>query len=116
MSTPAAKPGPKRPVSERLRELWPDIRALVYPRRGLLFIGFLLIVVRSICGLVLPYSSKYLIDNVIGKRQGSMLPWIVLAVLVATLIQGIASFTLTQLLSIEGQKVIAELRQKVQAH
>jgi ABC-type multidrug transport system fused ATPase/permease subunit len=109
-------PGPKKPASERLRALWPDIRALVYPRRGLLFIGFILIVISRLCGLVLPFSSKYLIDNVIGKRQESMLLPIVLAVVAATAIQGITSFTLTQLLSIEGQKVIAELRQKIQAH
>jgi ABC-type multidrug transport system fused ATPase/permease subunit len=106
----------KKPASERLRALWPDIRALVYPRRGLLFIGFLLIVVSRLCGLVLPLSSKYLIDNIMLGGQQSMLLPLVLAVLGATAIQGITSFTLTQLLSIEGQKVIAELRQKVQAH
>jgi subfamily B ATP-binding cassette protein MsbA len=61
-------------------------------------------------------SSKFLIDNVIGKHQENMLLPIVLAVLGATAVQGLTSFTLTQLLSIEGQKVIAELRQKVQAH
>ena len=111
--TPA---GPKKPPSERLRELWPDIRALIYPRRGLLLLGFALIVVSRTCGLVLPLSSKFLIDNVIGKHQENMLLPIVLAVLGATAVQGLTSFTLTQLLSIEGQKVIAELRQKVQAH
>jgi subfamily B ATP-binding cassette protein MsbA len=111
--TPA---GPKKPPSERLRALWPDIRALIYPRRGLLLLGFGLIVISRTCGLVLPLSSKFLIDNVIGKRQENMLLPIVLAVLGATAVQGLTSFTLTQLLSIEGQKVIAELRQKVQSH
>jgi ABC-type multidrug transport system fused ATPase/permease subunit len=106
----------KKPPSERLRALWPDIRALVKPRRGILAIGFALIVVSRLCGLVLPLSSKYLIDDVIGKRHESMLIWIVLAVVGATILQGITAFTLTQLLSIEGQKVIAELRQKVQEH
>jgi ABC-type multidrug transport system fused ATPase/permease subunit len=110
------KPVSKKAASERFRELWPDVRALMYPRRGLLFIGFLLIAIKTLCGLVLPYSSKFLIDNVMYKGQQSMLLTIVLAVLGATAIQGVASFTLTQLLSIEGQKVIAELRQKVQAH
>ena len=111
--TPATK---KRPASERFRELWPDIWPLIKPRRGLLAIGFLLIVISRLCGLVLPLSSRYLIDDVIGKNHPSMLVPIVLAVLGATVIQGITSFTLTQLLSIEGQKVIAELRQKVQEH
>lgn len=115
MSDPA-KPVVKKAASERLRELWPDVRALVYPRRGLLLIGFVLIVISRVCGLVLPMSTRYLIDNVIGQHRESMLLPIVFSVLGATVIQGITSFTLTQLLSIEGQKVIAELRQKVQAH
>ncbi|MDP9170094.1 MAG: ABC transporter ATP-binding protein/permease [Acidobacteriota bacterium] len=107
---------PKKPASERLRVLWPDIWELIRPRRKLLFIGFLLIMVSRLCGLVLPLSSRYLIDDVIGKHHQSMLLTITLAVLGATAIQGLASFTLTQLLSIEGQKVIAELRSKVQRH
>jgi subfamily B ATP-binding cassette protein MsbA len=110
------KAAPKKPASERLRQLWPDIRALIYPRRGLLSLGFVLILVSRLCGLILPISSKYLIDNVMYKRQQSLLLPLVFAVLGATALQGITSFFLTQLLSIEGQKVIAELRQKVQSH
>jgi subfamily B ATP-binding cassette protein MsbA len=107
---------PKKPPSERFRALWPDIWALVKPRRKLLFGGFLLIVVNRVCGLVLPYSTRFLIDNIIGKHQASLLLPLTGAVVTATAIQGVTSFTLTQLLSIEGQKVIAELRRKVQAH
>ncbi|HZL57427.1 MAG TPA: ABC transporter ATP-binding protein [Bryobacteraceae bacterium] len=112
-------PGPKKPASERLRELWPDIWALIRPRRGLLSVGFVLIVISRLCGFVLPLSTGYLIDYVIGKdghHHESMLLPLTLIVLAATAIQGLTSFTLTQLLSIEGQKVIAELRQKVQQH
>ena len=109
-------PAPKKPASERLRILWPDIWGLVRPRRRLLFIGFLLIVISKLCGLVLPWSTRYLIDEVIGHHNQSMLLTITLAVLSATAIQGITAFTLTQLLSIEGQKVIALLRAKVQEH
>jgi len=64
----------------------------------------------------LPASTKYLIDNVIGKKQIQLLTPIVLAVLTATVIQGLTSFTLTQLLSKSAQKMIAELRRQVQAH
>jgi ABC-type multidrug transport system fused ATPase/permease subunit len=106
----------KKPASERLRELWPDIWALVRPRRGILLLGFGLIVISRLCGLVLPASTRYLIDDIIGRRHGSMLLPLVLAVVAATVIQGIAAFTLTQVLSIEGQKLIAELRRKVQEH
>jgi subfamily B ATP-binding cassette protein MsbA len=73
-------------------------------------------VVSRLSGLVLPMSSRYLIDDVIGKHNASMLLPLVLAVLGATALQGVSQFTLTQLLSIEGQKLIAELRQKVQEH
>ena len=109
-------PPDKKPASERLRALWPDIWALVRPRRGLLSLGFILIVISRLCGLVLPWSTRYFIDDVIGKHDASMLVTITLGVLAATAIQGVSAFTLTQLLSIEGQKVIAELRAKVQQH
>ena len=72
--------------------------------------------VNRIAALVLPYSTRFLIDNVIVKRHAALLKPLVLAVLIATIIQGITSFSLTQLLSKAAQRLIAELRQKVQAH
>jgi ABC-type multidrug transport system fused ATPase/permease subunit len=110
------KLAPKKAASERFRDLWPDVWALLQPRRRLLATGFGLIIISRLCGLVLPLSSRYLIDDVIGKHNPDMLLKIVLAVLGATVIQGVSAFTLSQILSIEGQKVIAELRQKVQEH
>ena len=107
---------PKRRSSERLRELWPDIREMMRPRRKVLAIGFVLMVISRVCGLVLPASTKYLIDNVIDKRQLQLLAPLVLAVLAATVIQGITGFAITQLVSKAGQRLIAELRAKVQAH
>jgi len=71
---------------------------------------------QSTIGLVLPASTKYLVDNVISKRQIQLLTPIVLAVLAATVLQGLTSFTLTQVLSKSAQKMIAELRRQVQAH
>ncbi len=73
-------------------------------------------VINRLSGLVLPYSTRYLIDDVLGKRHPELLTRLVLTVLGATLIQGVTSFTLTQLLSKAGQRLIAELRQKVQQH
>jgi subfamily B ATP-binding cassette protein MsbA len=99
-----------------LRELWPDIREMMRPRRKILAIGFVLMVISRVCGLVLPASTKYLIDNVIGKRQLQLLAPLVLAVLAATVIQGVTGFAITQLVSKAGQRLIAELRAKVQAH
>ena len=70
LPTGAVPAKPKRPVTERLRDLWPDIWALVRPRRKLLLMGFVLIIISRLCGLVLPASSRYLIDDVIGKQIG----------------------------------------------
>jgi ABC-type multidrug transport system fused ATPase/permease subunit len=86
------------------------------PRRGLLTLGFLLMIVNRVSGLVLPYSTKFLIDSVIAKHHIELLRRLVLTVLCATIIQGITSFSLTQLLSKAAQRLIAELRQKVQIH
>lgn len=109
-------PKPKKTSSERLRELWPDIREMIQPRRGILAVGFVLMIINRLCGLVLPGSTKYLIDDVIGKRHINMLLPLVLAVTAATAIQGVTSFSLTQLISKAAQRLIAELRRKVQAH
>src|SRR5467141_877703 len=94
----------------------PDVWALIRPRRGLLAVGFVLMAVNRVAGLVLPASTKYFVDNFIGKRQIQLLTPIVLAVLAATVLQGLTSFTLTQVLSKSAQKMIAELRRQVQAH
>jgi subfamily B ATP-binding cassette protein MsbA len=107
---------PKKPSSERLRELWPDIRELIRPRRKILGFGFLLMAIGRPCGLVLPTSTQWLIDDIIGKGKVEWLMPLVLIVVAATLIQGITSYGLTQLVSKAGQRLIAELRQKVQAH
>lgn len=104
------------PTSERLRALWPDIWELLRPRRWSLALGFVLIAINRAAGLVLPASTKYLVDDVIGKRQVEMLVPLVAVVLAATAVQGITSFSLTQLLSKSAQRLIAELRRKVQAH
>jgi subfamily B ATP-binding cassette protein MsbA len=106
----------KLPQSERLRALLPDIMALVRPRRGLLALGMVLMAINRVSGLVLPASTKYLVDDIIGKRHYYLLRPLILAVVGATLIQGITSFGLTQLLSKAAQRLIAELRRKVQTH
>ena len=104
---------------KRKKSAWknlPDVWALIKPRRGLLALGFVLMAINRLAGLVLPASTKYLVDNVISKRQIQLLTPIVLGVLGATVIQGLTSFTLTQLLSKSAQKMIADLRRQVQAH
>ncbi len=100
----------------QLRAVLPLVWELVRPRRGLLAVGFVLMAINRVSSLVLPYSTRYLIDSVIIKRNIHLLKPLVLGVLLATVIQGVTSFSLTQLLSKAAQRLIAELRQKVQAH
>ena len=111
-----AKEKEKRPTSERLRALLPDVWTLIRPRRWLLVGGFVLMAINRSSGLVLPYSSKYLFDDIIGKHHINLLLPLVLAVLCATAVQAVTSFALTQLLSKAAQRLIAELRRNVQAH
>jgi len=103
-------------TTERLRNVLPAVWELMRPRRGLLALGFVLMVINRVSGLVLPYSTKFLIDSVIAKHHVELLRRLVSVVLVATFIQGITSFALTQLLSKAAQRLIAELRQRVQVH
>jgi ABC-type multidrug transport system fused ATPase/permease subunit len=104
------------PARQNLRVVLPLIWDLLRPRRGLLAFGFVLMMINRISGLALPYSTKFLFDNVITQRHIQLLKPIVLAVLVATAVQGVTSFSLTQLLSKAAQRLITDLRQQVQAH
>jgi ABC-type multidrug transport system fused ATPase/permease subunit len=107
---------PKKKAASHLRSTLPLLQELVRPRRGKIALGFLLMLIGRLCSLVLPAAPKFLIDNVINQHQVFLLKWIVGAVFAATIVQGITSFSLTQLLSKEGQRLIAELRRKVQEH
>src|SRR5438094_4580267 len=106
------KPEKSRP----LRELLPHVWVFVRPRRKLLALGFVLMAINRLAGLVLPSSLKFLFDDIILKRRVQLLGPLVLAVLGATVVQGITDFSLTQLLSKEAQRLITELRRNVQAH
>jgi len=103
-------------TAERLKAVAPIVWDLMRPRKKLLALGFLLMAINRVSGLVLPYSTRYLIDSVVGKHHVELLKPIVLAVLTATVIQGITSFSLTQLLSKAAQRLITELRERVQKH
>ena len=77
---------------------FPEVWAMIRPRRGIMFLGLALVAINRVSGLVLPGSSKYLFDNVITRKETHLLVPIVLAVIGATVVQGLTSFTLTQLL------------------
>lgn len=89
-------------------------REYIWPRRKIVSIGLALIIVRSLSGLVLPYASKALIDEVIPSKDTNALQYLLLAVGVALLLQSVSSFSLTRLLSVEAQHLISVLRANVQ--
>ena len=89
-------------------------KTIIWPRRKLLFLGLLLIIISRLAGLVLPGATKYLIDDIMVNHDYDLLRTILIWVGLAILVQAITSFILTQLLSVEAQHLIAQLRVKVQ--
>ena len=109
-TTPRDESVVKTEKSMRVWELLPDIWEFISPRRGLLAVGFALMVINRAAGLVLPGSSKFLIDNVITKRQINLLLPLVVAVVGATALQGITDYSLTQRSRSEFPTTDRELR------
>lgn len=107
---------PKR--KPQFKKLWPQIKSLVGPRKGLLLIGLVLMAINRVAGLAMPYYSKPLLDNALDPAHPR--PWvlthIIEIVVCATILQALTSFGLTQLLSKAGQRLIAEMRRNVQRH
>ena len=101
-----------------LKKIWPQVWALVVPRKWLLLSGMCLMAINRVAGLVLPFMSKPLLDKVLSTQHPhpEMLPRIIALVFSAMVVQAITSFSLTQLLSKAGQRLIAEMRRKVQRH
>ena len=90
------------------------IKDILLPRKWLLMLGLILIVINRLSGLVLPGSSKYLIDEVIANSNYELFSWLLIAVAAAVTIQAISSFFLTRLLSVEAQHLISLLRAQIQ--
>jgi subfamily B ATP-binding cassette protein MsbA len=101
-----------------LKKLWPQVKALVKPRLGLLLAGMGLMIINRVALLVMPYISKPLMDKVLNQDHPhpELLPGIIAVVFTAMVVQAITSFALTQLLSKAGQRLIAEMRRHVQRH
>ena len=95
-------------------EVWREARDLLWTYRRGLGIGFALMIVNRLAGFVLPASSKFLIDNVIGQGQAGLLVPLVLAVGAATVVQAVTTFSLSQVVSVAAQGAIMEMRRRVQ--
>lgn len=89
-------------------------KTIIWPRRNLVFIGLILIVISRLSSLVLPWKSKALLDDVIPNKDYDQLYNLLLIVGIAILVQAITSFLLTRILSVQAQFLISELRAQVQ--
>jgi subfamily B ATP-binding cassette protein MsbA len=107
-------PPPKKPI--RWSAAWDEARQLLWNRRWRLALGLSLMLVNRAAGLVLPFLSKYLIDDVIGQGRAELLPRLAWAVGVATLVQAVTSFGLTQVLGVAAQRAITDMRRRVEEH
>jgi ATP-binding cassette, subfamily B, putative efflux pump len=105
---------PKKKVSAGAA--WHEMRDLLWLHRRRLVTGLLLMLVGRLAGLVLPLSSKYVIDEVLAKQRYELLAPIAIAGGVATAIQAVTSFALSQILGVAAQRAITEMRKRVQAH
>src|SRR4051812_1994280 len=94
---------------------WREARELVWAHRRRLIIGLVLMLISRVAGLVLPASSKWLIDEVVVKKRSELLLPIALAGGLATLIQAVTSFILSQILGVAAQRAITDMRKRVQA-
>ncbi|MFC1561540.1 ABC transporter ATP-binding protein [candidate division KSB1 bacterium] len=89
-------------------------KTIIWPRRKLVSLGFLLIFINRLTGLVLPWSTKYLIDDVIVQKNMQLFKLLLAAIGAATILQAVTTFLLTRLLSVEAQHLIAQLRARLQ--
>ncbi len=106
--------GASKKKSVSLSSVRHAFRSIVWPRRKIILLGLVLIGINRLSGLVLPGSTKYLIDNVIGAGETSLLKLLLLVVGLALLVQSVTSFVLTRLLSVEAQHLISVLRAQMQ--
>ena len=95
---------------------WREARALIWRHRRRLSLGLALMMVNRLAGLVLPASSKYLIDHVIGQRRAELLGVIAMAAGAATIVQAVTSFGISQILGVAAQRAITEMRKTVQSY
>ena len=87
----------------------------IWPRKKIILVGLVLIIIRSLSGMVLPYASKTLMDNIIPSKDVSTLWVLIIIVCTSILVQSLTSFSLTRLLSVEAQHLIYLLRSQVQS-
>ena len=105
---------PKKKV--RWSTAWDEARTLIWARRWRLTLGMILMMMNTLSGLVLPWTTKSFIDDVIRDGKTYMLPTLAWGVGIAAIIQAASSFSLSQVLGVEAQRAITEMRRRVEEH
>jgi subfamily B ATP-binding cassette protein MsbA len=95
---------------------WEEARALVWKHRHRLALGMVIMVVNRLAGLVLPLTSKYLMDDVVGQQNWDLLPRLAMAAGAATVVDAATSFANSQILGVAAQRAITDMRKEVEAH
>ena len=98
------------------KRAWAEARGLLREHKTSLTIGMILMLISRLAGLVLPWTSKFLIDTIIGKHRPDLILPLAGAALAATVVQSVTSFSLSQVVSIAAQRAITEMRKRVQEH
>src|SRR5258708_5017343 len=113
MVDPVASEAGSKEKPVNFASAWPEARALMWQHRGRLAVGFVLMLIGRGAGLVLPATSKYFIDDVVGKHRYDLLPLLAIAGGCATIVQAATSFTLSQVISVTAQRAITDMRKSV---
>ena len=100
----------------KLSDAWREAKRLIASNRSRLTAGAFLMLLDRLAGLALPALSKYVIDEVVVKGRSELLARVTIVAGIATLLQSLTSFSLSQILGVAAQRVILEMRRKVQAH
>ena len=113
---PLSRAEKRRKAWQTFRRTLPDAFALARPQARLWLMGLGLMMTNRVAGLVLPATPQLLVDRALPAKDATLLGWLIVAVLAASVVQGLTSFALTQTISKAGQRLIADLRLKLQAH
>src|SRR5947208_7153870 len=115
-AAPAAAAEPKTPKKAFTAGAWEEARALIWTHRKRLALGLGLMLINRLAGFVLPATTKYLMDDVIGQGHWELLPTLAFAAGAATIVDAGSAFANSQVLGVAAQRAITEMRKDVEAH
>ncbi len=99
-----------------MSQVWSDARDIIWAHRHKVGLGFGLLIINRVCVFILPYSLKRFVDGIDSARGGEILTQLAFLVIGATLVQSLTGFSLSQLLSVTGQRAITDMRKRVARH